>query len=53
MLSGGHLERPVCSDSSWDPFVFGDKGCSFPLPIIGHLSHEGLTTCYGGRGWSE
>ena len=40
--------RPVHSESSGRPSIFGDKGAPF-LQVKGrYLSHEGLMTCFRG-----
>lgn len=42
-------EKPVGSDSSWFSSVFGDNEVPFLWVWGGHLSHEGLVTCFRRR----
>ena len=47
---GKDLAEPVCSSSSWYPFICGDKDASFLQVKGGHLSQEGLKTCFREEG---
>lgn len=47
-MNSGKPSKAVCSNSSHGPSVFGDEDASFLWVWGGHLSDEGLVTCFRG-----